>query len=169
MVRMRLSSLLLGPSAFCLLFGAIGLALGSFFLLSLATEEFEAGVVGVKLASALLTIGGTLLLLALAFTAKSDRPHLRSSVNRWIIVAAIMVIPTGLLFGPTGGFHHIIGFGPFPYFYMMWDGDGPPTGGYEIIHGYEVRFDPLRLSVLILVWVLIISVVIWRVKPWRIR
>lgn len=78
-----------------------------------------------------------------------------------------MVIPTAVLFGPTGGFHHAIGFGPFPFFYMVWNGEDPAPGSFQIIEGYEVWFDPLRFGVLLVVWIVIVVLAFSIVRPVR--
>src|SRR5262245_54756182 len=68
-----------------------------------------------------------------------------------------MVIPSGLLFGPSGEFHHHIGFGPFPFFYMVWNGEDPAPGSLQIIKGYEVWFNPMRFGVLLAIWLVLFA------------
>jgi hypothetical protein len=76
-----------------------------------------------------------------------------------------MVMPTGLLFGPSGGFHHHIGFGPFLFFYMVWNGEDPTPGSLQIVPGYEVWFDPVRFGVLSAVWLAVFAMVVGWVRP----
>jgi hypothetical protein len=78
-----------------------------------------------------------------------------------------MAAPTRFLFGPGGGFHHMIGFGPFPFFYMVWNGEDP-AGGFQIIQGYDVWLDPIRLAVLVVVWLAILSVILFFVRVVRV-
>jgi hypothetical protein len=75
--------------------------------------------------------------------------------------------PTALLFGPTGGFHHHIGFGPFPFFYMVWNGEDPAFGSFQIVKGYEVWFDPFRFGLLLVVWIAVVGFAIGIVRPTR--
>jgi hypothetical protein len=76
-----------------------------------------------------------------------------------------MAIPTALLFGPNGGFHHHIDFGPFPSRYKVWNGADPAPGSFQIVPGYEVWFDPLRFALLLLVWLLVCVLAIGIVRP----
>jgi hypothetical protein len=99
-------NLLLAPSALSLLAGMLGLAVSVLYLNSGGKDEVNAGRVGLAASAVLLALGGLLLLAAFALTYPSDRRRLWRAFFRWTIVAAIMVIPTALLFGPTGGFHH---------------------------------------------------------------
>ena len=86
---------------------------------------------------------------------------------RWCAVAGLMAMPTWFLFGPGGGFHHMIGFGPFPFFYMVWDGEDP-VGGFQIIKGYDIHLDPLRLAVLVVAWLAILGVVLFFIHAVRV-
>jgi len=81
-------------------------------------------------------------------------------------VVGLMAVPTWLLFGSTGGFHHMIGFRPFPFFYMVWHGEDP-VGGFQIVQGYDVWLDPLRLAVLVVVWLAILAAVLFFVHVIR--
>src|SRR5262245_59475867 len=164
---MRPCHLLLGPSAFCLLAGALGLGISCLFLDSSSADNASMGRIGVVAAALLLVYGGVSLLAALGLASGSDRPWLLSSFFRWLVVAAIMVIPTALLFGPTAGFHHHIGFGPFPFFYMVWNGEDPSQGSFQIVEGYEVWFSPARCGVVLVVWVVIFVVATYLVRPTR--
>jgi len=85
----------------------------------------------------------------------------------WCAVAGLMALPTRFLFGPGGGFHHMIGFGPYPFFYMVWNGEDP-AGGFQIVRGYDVELDPLRLAVLALVWLAALGVVLFFVRVVRV-
>ena len=80
-------------------------------------------------------------------------------------VAALMVIPSGLLFGPSGGFHHHIGFGPFPFFYMVWNGEDPAPGSLQIVRGYEVWFNPFRFGILLVVWAVVFATAVGTIRP----
>ena len=82
--------------------------------------------------------------------------------NRWrrlIIAAALMAIPTWLLFGPLGGFHHMIRFGLFGY--MILDGEGLYP---SVIGGYGVRFSLAAFGVSVLVWLVALAAVWWLVR-----
>jgi hypothetical protein len=83
-----------------------------------------------------------------------------------------MVLPTWLLFGPIAGFHHHVAFGIF--FYMVWNGEDPAPGSFQLIEGYEVHVDPIRLAVSCLAWLMVLASVIILVtairrlgKAWR--
>jgi hypothetical protein len=151
---------LLAPSALCVLAGVLGLAASTLCLNSGGKDEVNAGWVGVLVSTALLVLGGLLLLAVVAVTSHSDRGRLWWRFFRWLIVAAIMVIPTALLFGPTGGFHHHIGFGPFPFFYMVWNGEDPAPGSFQIVEGYEVWLDPVRFGILAVAWLFVFMLVV---------
>ena len=101
---MRVCNLLLGPSAFCLLAGVLGLGISCRLLGSSLEEEVNAGKVGLLAAAVLLSLGGLSLAAAFALAGRAYRRELVSAAVRWTVVAAIMMIPTALLFGTTGGF-----------------------------------------------------------------
>jgi hypothetical protein len=86
---------------------------------------------------------------------------------RWCVVLGIMAMPTWLLFAPVGGFHHHIGFGLL--FYMVWNGEDPSPGSFQIIEGYEVWIDPIRFAVTLLLWLAILVGVLVVVRPVRRR
>lgn len=151
---------LLAPSALSLLAGVLGLAVSSLGLSSGSKDELKAGRIGLAASAVLFTLGGVLLLSALALASTSDRARLWRAFFRWLIVAAFMVIPTALLFGPSGGFHHHIGFGPFPFFYMVWNGEDPARGSFQIVEGYEVWLDPIRFGILVGGWIFVFVIVI---------
>jgi hypothetical protein len=156
---------LLAPSALSLLAGVLGLAVSALCLSSGGKDEVNAGRVGLAASTVLLALGGLLLLAAFALASPPDRRRLWRAFFRWMIVAAIMVIPTALLFGPTGGFHHHIGFGPFPFFYMVWNGEDPAPGSFQIVEGYEVWLDPIRFVIMVGVWVFVFVIVIAVAAP----
>ncbi len=162
---MRLSYLLLGPSAFALLAGAIGCGISLLCLGSSARVDVEAGRIGLVGATVLLFIGGMLLCAAFAMT--EERGLVLPTFVRWILVAALMVLPTAFLYGPLAGFHHHIGFGPMPFFYMVWNAEDPAPGSFQIIKGYEVWFDPLVFLGLLVVWMMILYGAIHWVRPVR--
>jgi hypothetical protein len=149
---MRNYSLLLAPSALCLLAGSLGFCISCDFLGSALKDEINAGRVGLVAAAILLACGGLSLLAAWVLALCCNDRFPWSLFLRWVVVAAIMVIPTALLFGPTGGFHHHIGFGWFPFFYMVWNGEDPQDG-FQIVEGYDVCFDPLRWGILVVIWI----------------
>lgn len=161
----RTRGLLLGPAAFCLLAGALGLGLSSHCLGSSHKDDVNAGRIGLFAAVGLLVAGGAFL--TAAFVRCPNRRGLIPVFVRWVVAAAVMVIPTAVLFGPTGGFHHHIGFGPIPFFYMVWDGEDPAPGSFQIVDGYEVWFIPWRFCILLGVWAVIATVVIGVVRPVR--
>ena len=146
---------------------ALGLGISCLFVGSSLKDYVNAGRVGLFAAGVVFSYGGLSLFVAFALAAPGDRPSLFWTFFRWMVVAAIMVIPTALLFGPTGGFHHQIGFGPFPFFYMVWNGEDPGPGSFQIIEGYEVGFSPLRCGVPLVIWVVIFVVAIALVRPAR--
>jgi hypothetical protein len=121
---------LLAPSALSLLAGMLSLAVSALCLSSGGKDEVNAARIGIAASAVLLVLGGVLLLPAFALASPSDRAQVWRAFVRWMIVAAIMVIPTALLFGPTGAFRHDIGFGPFVYFYMVWNGEKPAPGSF---------------------------------------
>jgi hypothetical protein len=162
-----LYSFLLGPSAFCLLAGAIGLFCSVLFWPSSEKDGIAAGRLGFFMAAMLFGYGLLSLLVAFLLAGRSERTWIWSSLFLWGLVAGIMVIPTALLFGPTSGFHHMLGFGPFPFCYMVWNGEDPEKGSFQIVDGYEVGFDPSRFGVLLVIWFVIISIAIWGVRPTR--
>jgi hypothetical protein len=164
-MRMCIYGLLLAPAALCLLAGVLGGVISLLFAGSPNTEDAEAGRVGLITSAVLLGLGGLPLLTAVAATRRADRARLWSSFFWWGVVAAVMVVPTGLLFGPSGGFHHHIGFGPFPFFYMVWNGEDPAPGSLQIVTGYEVWFNPLRFAVLLAIWVVVFAGAVGLVRP----
>ena len=85
---------------------------------------------------------------------------------RLCLVIGIMAVPTWMLFGPAGGVHHHIGFGQ-PLFYMVWNGEDPAPGSFQIVKGYEVWFDPLAFALLLLIWLAILVVVVLVIRPVR--
>src|SRR5689334_11437468 len=114
------STLLLALAALFLLAGLLGLALSAWCLSSKYKDEVNAGRVGLTGSLILLVFGSLSLGAAWRLTSQPGRRLLPYLFLRWVIVAALMVVPTAFLFGPTGGFHHHIGFG-FPFFYMVWN------------------------------------------------
>ncbi len=83
-------------------------------------------------------------------------------LNRWrqfIVVGAVMAIPTWLLFGPIGGFHHMIRFGLFGY--MVLDGEGLYP---SVIGDYGVRFSLAAFGVSLLAWLTALAAVWWLVR-----
>lgn len=164
---MRVRSLLLGPAAFFLLAGVLGLIISCYCLgLDSPVKIYvHAGRVGLITAAALLAAGG--LFLVAAFARCSDCNGMRSTFLRWLLVAVVMVIPTAVLFGPTGGFHYHYGFGPFPFFYMVWNGEDPDPTSFQIVEGYEVWFNPWRFLVLLGAWGTIVMLVASVVRPCR--
>jgi hypothetical protein len=179
-MRRRICGLLLVPAALCLLAGVLGVGISLLFVISPNNEnaEFvispnnenaEAGRIGLVASVVLLAVGGVSLASAVAATLPADRPQVWRSFFWWGVVAAIMVIPTGLLFGPTGGFHHHIGFGPLPFFYMVWNGEDPAPGSLQIVTGYEVWFDPVRFGVLLAIWLAVFAGAVGLVRPTQSR
>jgi hypothetical protein len=150
-------SFLLGPAAFCLLAGVLGIGISALFLTSPHKDELNAGRVGLVAGAVLLGYGSLSLGLAFALAHPSRRTGLRVSFRRWMVVAAVMLVPTAVLFGPSGGFHHHYGFGPLPFFYMVWNGEDPAPGSFQIVKGYEVWFDPVRFGLLFAVWVVLLA------------
>ncbi len=82
------------------------------------------------------------------------------------LVFGIMIVPTGIVFGPSGAFHHHIGFGR-PIFYMVWNGEDPAPGSFQLVEGYEVWFDPLRFALLFLIWLTVLAVVVIVIRAFR--
>lgn len=151
-MRSRPSNLLFALAAFGLLDGALVAGRSVLLITSTHEEVVEVGRVGLIASAVLLGIGGASLACAWVGTLPADRPRAWRSLFWWGCVAAVMVIPTAVLFGPSGGFHGHIGFGPFQLFYMMWDGEDP-TGRLQIVRGYDVQwFSPVLLGVLVAVW-----------------
>jgi len=79
------------------------------------------------------------------------------SLLRWAVVAALMAMPTALLFGPIAGFHYQIGFGIL--FYMVWNGEDPTPGCFQI-DGHEVLIHPARLALTVVWWCVVLAGVI---------
>jgi len=78
---------------------------------------------------------------------------------RLIIVVIAMAVPTWLLFGPIGGFHHMLLFGVFHY--MFWNGEDPTRIDLRLgEETFEVLIDPIGLMVTAAVWLLIFGVVL---------
>jgi hypothetical protein len=132
-------------------------------------DEAAMARAGVVVASVLLVVGGITLIAAFLFVGRVNFRWLLSTLVRWMVVAGIMVVPSALLFGPTGGFHHMIGFGPFPFSYMVWDGEEPSSRPFQIVHGVEVGFDPLRFGIYLAVWTVIVALVVRGVRPIRVE
>jgi hypothetical protein len=154
---MRAAALLIAPGACCLVVGLFGLCISGLLLAS-PRGFFDAGDAGL-FAGTVLTIAGILLSAAAFVIAdRRQRRRLRAVFTGWAFVAAIMAIPTAVMFGPTGAFHHHVGFG-FPFFYMVWNGEDPDPGGF-LIGGYEVWFDPLRCGILLLIWLMMCAALI---------
>jgi hypothetical protein len=168
-MQRRTCGLLLAPAALCLLAGVLGAGISFLFVTSPNNEDAEAGRVGLVASVVLLALGGVSLAGAVAATWPADRPQVWRSFFWWGVVAAIMVIPTGLLFGPSGGFHRHIGFGPFPFFYMVWNGEDPAPGSLQIVTGYEVWFDPVRFGVLLAIWLAVFAGTVGLVRPTQSR
>lgn len=164
-MRMRARAILLGPAAFGLLAGVIGLGVSAYCLGSSHRDDINSGRVGLVAAAALLATGGLCLLAA--FSRCAQRKRLATAFVRWALVAGVMAVPSAVLFGPTGGFHHHIGFGPVPFFYMVWNGEDPAPNSFQIVDGYEVWFDPLRFGILLGVWTTIAVIVVGVVRPVR--
>ena len=148
--------LLLGPSAFALVAGILGLAISGRFIASDNSDHLSAGRLGLYL-SLILLCYGILSLVALLVSAKrTEQRLLLRSLLRWAVVAVLMFIPTAFLFGPVHGFHHHIVFGILGY--MLWDGERPIPGSLQIVKGYEVVIDPLRTALTCVIWT---GVLVW--------
>lgn len=165
-MRTRACGLLLCLAALCLLAAVLGTGISFLFVSSSNREDAEAGHVGVAASAILVALGSPALLMAVAVAPPSSRTQLWRSFLRWLLVAAMMVIPTGVLFGPSGGFHHHIGFG-LPFFYMVWNGEDPAPGSFQIIQGYEVWFIPWRFGMLLAIWIAVLCGAIGLVRPAR--
>ena len=165
-MRYLICGLLLTTAAFCLLAGALGIGLGFYFAFSPNNEENAVGSMALVASALLLGLAIASLLSAVTGTPWRDRPRTWQSFTWWGIVAAIMVIPSGLLFGPSGAFHHHIGFG-FPWFYMVWNGEDPAPGSFQIVQGYEIGFDPLRFGALLAIWLAVFVWAVTLVRPTR--
>ncbi len=145
---------LLAPSALALLAGLLGFTVSVLCLGSNQQVAVSAGRFGLAGSAALLAFGVLSLLITFRLTPPAERRSLPYLFLRWLIVAALMVVPTAFLFGPSGGFHHHIGFG-FPFLYMVWNGEDPAPDSLQIVKGYEVWFDPIRFGIMVVVWLFI--------------
>lgn len=159
-------ALLLGVAALSLLAAVLATSISMLFLTKPDVEFAEAGRAGLAISATLVAFGSPALLMAVAVSPPSDRTEVWRSFLRWLVVAALMVIPTAALFGPSGGFHHHIGFG-FPMFYMVWNGEDPAPGSFQIVTGYEVWFIAWRFGMLLAIWVVLLFGAIALVRPSR--
>ncbi len=82
----------------------------------------------------------------------------------WAIIVVVMIVPTVLLFGPLGGFHHHYGFGLFRY--MILNGEDPDPR-YFCINGYEVWFSPLTFAITVATWVGTLALTVFGVRAFR--
>jgi hypothetical protein len=73
---MRFSSLLLGPSALCLVTGTLSLGISLFFLVSSLKDDVTPARIGLYAASALLMVGVLGLLFTFALVPHSGRRQL---------------------------------------------------------------------------------------------
>jgi hypothetical protein len=83
---------------------------------------------------------------------------------RTLIVAGIMAIPTYLLFGLMGGFHHIYVFGCLAY--MAWNGEDPET--VHLTSGeerFQVVVHPIRFALTLAIWLYILWVTVMALRP----
>jgi hypothetical protein len=111
-------------------------------------------------------LGLMLLIGAVAWTPPLARPALWRSFAKRRRVAWIMLIPTAILFGPTGGLHHNIGFGPLIPFYMTWSGErNPGVERFQIVTGYEVWFNPWMFALLLVIWCFMFQYFLGWVEP----
>ena len=166
---MRVYGLLLGISAHSLLAGTIGACI-SLLVLNVALEEaIDLGPVGLKTACVFAGVGVLSLIVGLTIASSAQRASFFSCYLRWLGIAAIMVIPTAMFFGPTSGFHHMIGFGQYPFFYMVWNGEDPAPGSFQIMNGFEVWFNPLRFGLYVTAWFAILVLLARSVKPMQTR
>ena len=88
--------------------------------------------------------------------------RLLRNIAKLSVVAAIMFVPTWFLFGPVGGFHHHYAFGILRY--MVWNGEDPAPR-YFGLFGYEVWFSWPAFLISLLIWILVLSLVVFSV--WR--
>jgi len=86
------------------------------------------------------------------------------TLRRVFVIAIIMLIPTYLLFGPMGGFHHIYIFGIFDY--MAWNGEDPSPVHFVLgDEHFEVILHPALCLLTIAVWLGILWFVIAGTRP----
>jgi len=74
------------------------------------------------------------------------------------IIAAIMIIPTYVLFGPSGGFHHMHGYGVFKYLILE---DRVPITQRPGLFDYSISFSQERFIKTIIYWAIILLVVVF--------
>ena len=110
-------------------------------------------------AGAPLVAGALLLIVSLAGAHGLERRSALASLRRAIVISGVMVLPTVLLFGPIGGFHHQLAFGLPPFCYMLWDGERPTAAGLQIVDGYDVLFSAPRFIAWLSVWAIVLLVV----------
>jgi hypothetical protein len=165
-MRMLIAHFFTGLSAHCLLAGVIGFGISCLVQSSPDKDSMNLGSAGLLLSSGFLALGGVAFLSTRMLMNNVAPRWFRPTFLQWLGVAGLMVIPTILLFGPTGEFHHHIGFGPYPYFYMVWNGEDPAHGSFQIVDGYEVWFRSDRFGLLFIVWLLILiaaSSAVWKI------
>lgn len=114
----------------------------------------------------ILFIGGVSIAVAHLEPRWSQLHPIGSAVVRWLIVAGLMIIPTVILFGPCGGFHHMIGFG-FPQMYMVLNGEDPDPNAPLQFRGYEVSLNPKGLLMNFILWTIVFGVILLLVHPWK--
>ncbi|SRR5260370_22891194 len=81
------------------------------------------------------------------------------NLKRIAMLGCIMLIPTCAIFGPAGGFHHMIGFG-WCVPYMVWSGEDVGRGLFDIDLGdetYAVAIDFGRLAINVGIWIAVLT------------
>jgi hypothetical protein len=73
------------------------------------------------------------------------------SFRRMALIVILMAIPSWLLFGPIGAWHHMVIFGIFRC--MMWNGEDPTQVHLRIGNeSFEVLMDPECLALSVVCW-----------------
>jgi hypothetical protein len=80
------------------------------------------------------------------------------SVRARAVVAAVMLAPTVVAFGPSGAFHHMIGFGLPPFVYMVLDGEGRETS--RLLPGYGIHVHAGHGLLLLSLWTAVYGAVL---------
>jgi len=80
------------------------------------------------------------------------------------IIVGVMVVPSVLLFGPMGGFHHHYGFGLLRY--MILNGEDPDPR-YPSLFGCEIWFSPVMFTVTLVIWIIVLLLVVFGVRAFR--
>lgn len=155
----------LSLSTLAMLAGALGMAASFLFLASRSSDDVSAGSAGFVAGSVLAGCGLISLTILMTRTPRREATAFLRSCSRWAVVGAIMILPTALLLGPVDGFHHHIGFGVL--FYMVWNGEDPTPGTFQIIEGYEVWLDPIRFAITVALWLWILVVVVVETRTIR--